>query len=205
VVSPDDVPIINPEDFEKYVLATDTAGSVDKVAVATANTPSGGRGSGGGHRQRRILRPALPRSAKGDSNRSARNILKNDKEVVMVAVAQDGRALRFASDALKNDKEVVMVAVAQDGRALEYASDALKNDEEVVMFAVAQDGRAKNSSTLSSSTFSSSTSSLHKTARRAGKCTADGEMHGRRQTRTGKTRLRKKRMGGAEHGIGIAK
>jgi hypothetical protein len=205
VVSPDDVPIINPEDFEKYVLATDTAGSVDKVAVATANTPSGGRGSGGGHRQRRILRPALPRSAKGDSNRSARNILKNDKEVVMVAVAQDGRALRFASDALKNDKEVVMVAVAQDGRALEYASDALKNDEEVVMFAVAQGGRAKNSSTLSSSTFSSSTSSLHKTARRAGKCTADGEMHGRRQTRTGKTRLRKKRMGGAEHGIGIAK
>ena len=125
----------------------------------------------------------------------------------MVAVAQDGRALRFASDAMKNDKEVVMVAVAQDGRALEYASDALKNDEEVVMFAVAQDGRAKNSSTLSSSTFSSSTSSLHKTARRAGKCTADGEMHGRRrrQTRTGKTRLRKKRMGGAEHGIGIAK
>ena len=37
----------------------------------------------------------------------------------------------YASDELKNDREIVMVAVQQDGGALEYASDELKNDKEI--------------------------------------------------------------------------
>ena len=68
--------------------------------------------------------------------------LGNEKEIVMAAVAQNGRALYYASDKLKNDKEIVMAAVAQKGRALGYASDELKNDKEVVTAAVAQNGDA---------------------------------------------------------------
>ena len=71
---------------------------------------------------------------------------------------QRGLALKFASDSLKNDKEVVLAAVQQDGWALQYmlqmrlrmikiqqddyalayASDALKNDPIVAMAAVKQ-------------------------------------------------------------------
>jgi hypothetical protein len=80
--------------------------------------------------------------------------LRNDKEVVMAAVAQSSGPLEYASDELKNDKEfmlaifkeqgwinasdefqtmkeVMMAAVAQNGNALEYASDELKNDKEL--------------------------------------------------------------------------
>ena len=56
---------------------------------------------------------------------------KADKEVVLVAVAQNGNALEHASDELKADKEVVLAAVTQRGNALSYASDELKGDKEV--------------------------------------------------------------------------
>jgi len=41
--------------------------------------------------------------------------LKGDKEVVMAAVAQNGRALQWASEELRGDKEVVMAVATQDG------------------------------------------------------------------------------------------
>ena len=36
-------------------------------------------------------------------------------------------ALKYADDSLKKDKEIVLEAVKQDGRALQYADDSLKN------------------------------------------------------------------------------
>ena len=48
---------------------------------------------------------------------------QKDREVVLVAVRQDGFALKFASKELKNDKEIVLVAVRNDSDALDYASD----------------------------------------------------------------------------------
>ena len=68
--------------------------------------------------------------------------MKNDREVVLAAVAQYGRALQYAAAELKNDCEVVLAAVAQDGCALMWAAAELKNDREVVLAAVAQDGDA---------------------------------------------------------------
>jgi hypothetical protein len=47
-------------------------------------------------------------------------VLKNDKEVVLEAVEQDGNALEFASEELKNDKEVVLTAIAQDMTVLSF-------------------------------------------------------------------------------------
>ena len=39
--------------------------------------------------------------------------MKGDRELCMAAVAQDGKAIEHASEAIKNDEEVVRVAVHQ--------------------------------------------------------------------------------------------
>ena len=57
--------------------------------------------------------------------RFASDELKADKEVVLAAVGQGGRALRYASE-LKADKEVVLAAVGQNGDAVEHATDELR-------------------------------------------------------------------------------
>lgn len=53
----------------------------------------------------------------------ASNELKEDKEVVLNAVANHMNALKHASNELKKDKEVVLKAVCSDGRSLEYAPE----------------------------------------------------------------------------------
>jgi hypothetical protein len=63
---------------------------------------------------------------------------KGDKEVVLKAVRQYGRSLEFASKELKADKDVVLQAVQQYGNSLCYASRELKKDKEVVLSAVKQ-------------------------------------------------------------------
>ena len=55
--------------------------------------------------------------------------VRADREVVIIAVAQDGKALQFASDIFKNDKVVVLAAVSQNGEALQFVSDRLKLTE----------------------------------------------------------------------------
>jgi hypothetical protein len=59
--------------------------------------------------------------------------LKNDKDVVMMAVASDPYALYHASTVMKNDREVVSAAVKRDVITLCYASDTLKNDRSFVL------------------------------------------------------------------------
>jgi len=90
--------------------------------------------------------------------------LKDDEEVVTVAVSSHGHALRYASsrwrknramvlravsvsgalqyasEKLQDDKEVVLAAVTKYGAALEYASDRLRNDPEVVWVAIKNSG-----------------------------------------------------------------
>jgi len=68
--------------------------------------------------------------------------LKADKEIVLVAVTNDGRALDYADEKLKADKEIVLAAVNQNHRALEYANKKLRADKEVVLAALKQDGLA---------------------------------------------------------------
>ena len=57
--------------------------------------------------------------------------LKNDKDIVLLAVNNYGPSLEFASDRLKNDKDVVNAATKNDRKAIRYASEDLKNDEEI--------------------------------------------------------------------------
>jgi hypothetical protein len=47
-------------------------------------------------------------------------------------------ALQFASKDLKNDKDIVKIAVTNNGAALVYASKDLKNDKEIVLIAMEQ-------------------------------------------------------------------
>ena len=74
--------------------------------------------------------------------RDACDDLKNDGEVVLAAVAQNGLALQFAFDGLKGFAEVVHAAVAQNWGALKFASDEFKANPDFVLLAVAQNGRA---------------------------------------------------------------
>ena len=78
----------------------------------------------------------------GKALRHASEELQADKKIIMQALKKDGRALLFASKSLKADKEVVMEAVKQDGHSLDYASKKLRSDKEVVMEAVKQQGRS---------------------------------------------------------------
>ena len=65
--------------------------------------------------------------------------LRSDKDVILAAVNQDGRALRFASEELQSDREVVLAAVNQHGYALKFASEEFRSDREVVLAAVNHD------------------------------------------------------------------
>lgn len=62
----------------------------------------------------------------------ASDALRNDREIVLAAVRQDGMALSCASPALQNNRDVVMTAVRQNGGALQYASETLRSDREIV-------------------------------------------------------------------------
>ena len=72
----------------------------------------------------------------------ASNEVRANKENVLAAVKECGRALKYASVELRADKEVVLTAVAGDGKSLEYASVELRADKEVVLTAVANDGKS---------------------------------------------------------------
>ena len=77
----------------------------------------------------------------GKALKFASENLKDDLEVVLVAVTQNGEALEYASwPRLRANKEVVLVAVKNSGTALKYSSRNLKNDKEVVLAALEQNG-----------------------------------------------------------------
>jgi len=70
-------------------------------------------------------------------------VARADREVVLAAVAQDGRALQFASDALRGDRDIVLAATTQSGFwALKGAGEALRSDKEIVLHAVTKEPTA---------------------------------------------------------------
>merc|ERR1712228_870234 len=65
-----------------------------------------------------------------------------DRQVVLVAVEQDGIALVHAPWRLRRDREVVLTAVTSRGCALQYAADDLTRVSEIAWIAVKQDKSA---------------------------------------------------------------
>jgi len=72
--------------------------------------------------------------------RYATEPLRDDPEVVKVALEQNGMALMHASERLRDDVSTVKLAVMQDGNALGVASRSMRSNKEVVMIAVEQGG-----------------------------------------------------------------
>lgn len=70
--------------------------------------------------------------------RTLRPQMKDDYDVVKLAVSKEGESLQFASDNLRNNNEIVRIAVLNRGTALNYASDKLKDDESIVTLAINQ-------------------------------------------------------------------
>ena len=64
---------------------------------------------------------------------SVSDAARDDKEVVLAAVQQDGRDLRFAGPTCKDDREIVIAAMEQDATNLEFAGEACKNNRNTVL------------------------------------------------------------------------
>ena len=61
--------------------------------------------------------------------------LRDDRDIVLAAVAKSGAVLEYASPNLRSDREVVLAAVLESGRALKHASSELQKDRELVLAA----------------------------------------------------------------------
>ena len=57
--------------------------------------------------------------------------LQDDRDVVLAAVKQNGKALQFASEARRDDKEIVLAAIQQNDWAFTVASDPMRDNGEV--------------------------------------------------------------------------
>ena len=66
--------------------------------------------------------------------------IRDDHEVVLAAVMQNGEALKFASDRLRSDKLIVLQAIEEDARAFRYAAACLHANRDVMMSAVHRNG-----------------------------------------------------------------
>eukprot|EP00931_Biecheleriopsis_adriatica_P020434 TRINITY_DN13661_c0_g1_i1.p1 TRINITY_DN13661_c0_g1~~TRINITY_DN13661_c0_g1_i1.p1 ORF type:complete len:726 (+),score=144.48 TRINITY_DN13661_c0_g1_i1:347-2524(+) len=66
----------------------------------------------------------------------------SDRELVLEAVREEGRALKYAADELRSDRKLVLEAFREDRRALVYAADELRSDRNFVLEAVRENGRA---------------------------------------------------------------
>ena len=59
-------------------------------------------------------------------------LLENTPEKIL---RRNGLALRYISKELKNDKNMVLLAVKSNGNALKYASEELQKDPEIINIA----------------------------------------------------------------------
>jgi hypothetical protein len=62
--------------------------------------------------------------------------LRNDREIVTIAVKKKGNLLKFASESMKKDKEVVLAAIKNSVSALEYADLSLRKDKDFMIEAI---------------------------------------------------------------------
>merc|ERR1719263_1327056 len=65
--------------------------------------------------------------------------LRDDKEVVLAAVQQNGRALQHATLRHRNDKRMALEAVSQSGHAFQHATAKVRKDRATVLKALQRD------------------------------------------------------------------
>lgn len=64
--------------------------------------------------------------------------ISNNREFIMELLTINPGDIEYIGDGLKDDEEVVLVAVRQEGRLLQYVFDRLKDNDSVVNAAVSQ-------------------------------------------------------------------
>lgn len=74
--------------------------------------------------------------------RYASEILKDDEQVILAAISHSGLAFNLASKRLKGSREFVLKAVQLNGMALQFASDNLQDDKEIAIKAIQQNDEA---------------------------------------------------------------
>lgn len=73
---------------------------------------------------------------------NADEVLRNDQEIVKIAVQEDGSSLQYASEHCREDRDIVLAAIKENGRAFNFAAIQLRNDREVVLATFQSLGRA---------------------------------------------------------------
>ena len=64
------------------------------------------------------------------------NIYKLDINFIRTLITYQPLALRFIGDAWQNNREIVILAVSNDGLALQFAANEFKSDREIVLLSV---------------------------------------------------------------------
>ncbi|KAG2381858.1 hypothetical protein C9374_005650 [Naegleria lovaniensis] len=85
---------------------------------------------------REIVTALIQSSAFGSNHglfRIANDQLRNDKELVKLAIQHNPMALQYASEALREDLDIVLLAIRRNGKALSYASKKLQCKQYVAM------------------------------------------------------------------------
>ena len=72
----------------------------------------------------------------------ASELMRGNSQIVSLALQSNGLALEFATFGLKKCRELVIAAVQQNGLALKYSAKQFKQDCDVVLIAVKKNGLA---------------------------------------------------------------
>ena len=72
----------------------------------------------------------------------------SDKDVIMAAVSNRGKMLKLVDPALKENKEIVTVALRNDWQTLQYVADHLKYDSTFIAAATRADLDYKDNETV---------------------------------------------------------
>ena len=77
---------------------------------------------------------------------ASENVLNNKNFAKTIASNSKKFSIKYFSDDIRNNKEIVLIAVAKNGNELKHASDKLKKDREVVLTAIKTVGSYINDS-----------------------------------------------------------
>ena len=88
------------------------------------------------------FRQKIYQAVKEDEFNDLINIYKLDINFIRTLITYQPLALRFIGDTWRNNREIVILAVSNDGLALEFVPNELKSDREIVILAVTNNPRA---------------------------------------------------------------
>ena len=135
--------------IEKDVLYWDWCGSLkfDKEFILKALKRNGwiySKLNNEYQKDREIICQALSVSCVLDVVIEKNPELKNDREIIKIAISCGGLQIQYASNELKKDEELAEIAIKQNGLAISYVASKYKENPKFLMWAVKSNGEAIN-------------------------------------------------------------